>query len=57
MHVPHHLGWATLFADPVLPLRFASMVPTFEVDAVAELAVPPLQKSGLIPLPDSLHAP
>jgi hypothetical protein len=57
MHVPHHLGWATLFADPVLPPSLCKHGADFEVDAVAELAVPPLQKSGLIPLPDSLHAP
>jgi hypothetical protein len=57
MHVPHHLGWATLFTDPVLPPSLCKHGADFEVDAVAELAVPPLQKSGLIPLPDSLHAP
>ena len=31
-----HLGRATLFADPP-PIRFASTLPTFDIDAVADL--------------------
>jgi hypothetical protein len=33
-----HLGRATLFADPP-PIRFASTLPTFDINAVADLAV------------------